>query len=71
MFLNIKKGRQKGLLTTFPTLLEQYPLREKRKPVGETNIVDPKKIGFYRLITTEEKRRRTPDVLTAENKDTG
>ena len=66
-----RKEKQKDLLTTFPTLLKQYPLQEKRKPIGEINIIDLKKIGLYRSITTEGKRRRTPDVLTTENKDTG
>ena len=45
-------------------------LLEKRKPVEEINIIDLKKIGLYRLITTERRRRRAPDVLTAESRDT-
>ena len=63
-----RKEKQKDLLTTSLTLLEQYPLLEKRKPVEETSIIDPKKIGPYKLITTEG-RKKTPDVLITENKD--
>ena len=68
--IEYKKEKQKDLLTTLPTLLKQHPLQEKRKPIGEINIIDLKKIGLYRSITTEGKRRRTPDILTAESRDT-
>ena len=65
-----RKGKQKGLLATFPTLLEQHPLLKKRKPVEGINIIDSKKIRLYRLITMEEKRRKTPDISTIKSKDT-
>ena len=68
--IEYKKEKQKGLLITFLTLLKRHPLLEKRKPVEEINIIELKKIGLYRLITTEEKRKRTLDVLTIESKDT-
>ena len=66
--IEYRKEGQRGLLIIFPTLSEQRPPLRRKRPVEETNTIGLKKIGPYKLITTE-KRSRTPDILATENKD--